>query len=108
ARFLDGQDRFLNTESVKYRLRAGWWTMRARCNLFGIFSKVGLTRPCDEVQSRFCLVEEATPTGPALKTYMAANEVCKHRVFAEVVDAQYDFHGYSLRKFTINVYLTFV
>jgi hypothetical protein len=30
------------------------------------------------------------------------------QVFEEFEDDQFDFHGYSLRKFTINIYLKYV
>ena len=38
--------------------------------------------------------------GLALKRYFAVQ-----KVFNEVEDDQYDFHGYSMRKFTLNVYM---
>lgn len=41
--------------------------------------------------------------GMALKRYHAVQ-----RVFNEIEDDQYDFHGYSLRKFTVNIYLGYV
>jgi peptide alpha-N-acetyltransferase len=31
-----------------------------------------------------------------------------NKVFDDFEDDQYDFHGYSLRKFTVNIYLKFV
>jgi tetratricopeptide (TPR) repeat protein len=40
ARFLDGQDRFLNTKSAKYRLRAGM--VEEASALLGLFTKVRL------------------------------------------------------------------
>lgn len=36
----------------------------------------------------------------ALKRYISIE-----KLFSEFEDDQYDFHGYSMRKFTINVYL---
>jgi len=30
------------------------------------------------------------------------------QVFDEIEDDQFDFHGYNLRKFTINIYLKYV
>ncbi|KAJ7487779.1 NMDA receptor-regulated protein 1-domain-containing protein [Mycena latifolia] len=107
ARFLDGQDRFLNTKSAKYRLRAGM--VEEASALLGLFTKKDAASPgadLEDMQSLFYLVEEADAHnkngnfGPALKKYMAVN-----KVFDEVEDDQYDFHGYSLRKFTINIYL---
>ncbi|KAJ6631099.1 NMDA receptor-regulated protein 1-domain-containing protein [Mycena sp. CBHHK59/15] len=107
ARFLDGQDRFLNTKSAKYRLRAGM--VEEASALLGLFTKKDAASPgadLEDMQSLFYLVEEADAHnrngnfGPALKKYMAVK-----KVFDEVEDDQYDFHGYSLRKFIINIYL---
>jgi N-alpha-acetyltransferase 15/16, NatA auxiliary subunit len=41
ARLLDGQDRFLNTKSGKYRLRAG--LIEEAVEIFGMFTRVGFT-----------------------------------------------------------------
>ena len=40
--------------------------------------------------------------GLALKRYHAVQ-----KVFNEVEDDQYDFHGYSLRRFTLNIYMKY-
>ncbi|KAJ6449420.1 NMDA receptor-regulated protein 1-domain-containing protein [Mycena vitilis] len=107
ARFLDGQDRFLNTKSAKYRLRAGM--VEEASVLLGLFTKKDAASPgadLEDMQSLFYLVEEADAHnrngnfGPALKKYMAVS-----KVFDDFEDDQYDFHGYSLRKFTMNIYL---
>ncbi|KAJ7057790.1 NMDA receptor-regulated protein 1-domain-containing protein [Mycena amicta] len=107
ARLLDGQDRFLNTKSAKYRLRAGM--VEEASALFGLFTKKDAPSPgqdLEDMQSLFYLTEEGDAHnrngnfGPALKKYMAVN-----RIFDEVEDDQYDFHGYALRKFTMNIYL---
>jgi N-alpha-acetyltransferase 15/16, NatA auxiliary subunit len=45
ARLLDGQDRFLNTKSAKYKLRAG--LIEEASDTFGLFTKVpGLSSSC--------------------------------------------------------------
>ncbi|KAF7289948.1 hypothetical protein MIND_01370000 [Mycena indigotica] len=107
ARLLDGQDRFLNTKSAKYRLRAGM--VEEASALFGLFTKKDAPSPgqdLEDMQSLFYLTEEADAhnrnghLGPALKKYIAVS-----KVFDEVEDDQYDFHGYSLRKFNMNIYL---
>ncbi|CAK5272671.1 unnamed protein product [Mycena citricolor] len=107
ARLLDGQDRFLNTKSAKYRLRAGM--VEEASQLLGLFTKKDAPSPgadLEDMQSLFYLVEEANAhnrngaLGFALKKYMAVK-----KVFDDVEDDQYDFHGYSLRKFTISIYL---
>ncbi|KAF7300714.1 hypothetical protein HMN09_00957200 [Mycena chlorophos] len=107
ARLLDGQDRFLNTKSAKYRLRAGM--VEEASALFGLFTKKDAPSPgqdLEDMQSLFYLTEEADAhyrngnLGLALKRYMAVS-----KVFDEVEDDQYDFHGYSLRKFNMNIYI---
>jgi len=86
------------------------------------------------MQSLLYLIEEGDAhyrsgqLGPALKKYVAVQKVCDFvmlssfrtllydnknangplQIFNEVDDDQYDFHGYSLRKFTINIYLKYV
>ncbi|TFK41639.1 NMDA receptor-regulated protein 1-domain-containing protein [Crucibulum laeve] len=107
ARLLDGQDRFLNTKCGKYLLRAG---MIDEANgIFGLFTKKDAVSPAvdlEDMQSLLFLVEEANAQRQngklnlALKTYMSIS-----KVFDEIQDDQYDFHGYNLRKFTINIYL---
>jgi len=58
------------------------------------------------MQSVLFLLEEADAyrqngkTNLALKKYMAVK-----KVFDDYEDDQFDFHGYNLRKFTINIYL---
>lgn len=39
----------------------------------------------------------------ALKRYVGLQ-----KIFNEIEDDQYDFHGYSMRKFNLNVYLEYV
>ena len=79
------------------------------------------------MQSLLFLLEEADAQRRigkphlALKKYMAVKMVGSHsyapfcfilipliQVFDEIEDDQFDFHGYSLRKFTINAYLKYV
>ncbi|KAI0766255.1 NMDA receptor-regulated protein 1-domain-containing protein [Irpex lacteus] len=110
ARVLDLQDRFLNTKCGKYRLRAGM-TEEAQ-EVLGLFTKKDAPSPAadlEDMQSLLFLIEDADAyrrngnLGLALKKYHAVQ-----KVFDEVEDDQYDFHGYSLRKFTINIYLNMV
>ncbi|KAE9391110.1 N-terminal acetyltransferase A, auxiliary subunit [Gymnopus androsaceus JB14] len=107
ARLLDGQDRFLNTKSAKYRMRAG--LVDEASALLGMFTKKDAPSPgadLEDMQSLFYLLEEgdahqrAGRLNLALKRYTAVQ-----KVFDDFEDDQYDFHGYSLRKFTINVYI---
>lgn len=48
ARLLDGQDRFLNTKSAKYRLRAG--LVNEAHEVLGLFTKVRIPISYDEIQ----------------------------------------------------------
>ncbi|KAI0938433.1 hypothetical protein AcW1_001835 [Taiwanofungus camphoratus] len=107
ARLLDLQDRFLNTKCAQYRLRAGF--IDEANEILGLFTKKDASSPgadLEDMQSLLYLTEEADAQlrkgnlGLALKRYTAVQ-----KVFDELEDDQFDFHGYSLRKFTINVYL---
>ncbi|KAL5521607.1 hypothetical protein ACEPAF_2355 [Sanghuangporus sanghuang] len=106
ARLLDLQDRFLNTKSAKYHLRAG--LSEEAQTLLGLFTKKDAPSPgadLEEMQSLLYLTEEADcqkrlgKLGPALKKYLAIQ-----RVFDDYNHDQYDFHFYSLRRFTIGAY----
>ncbi|TRM60398.1 NMDA receptor-regulated protein 1-domain-containing protein [Schizophyllum amplum] len=130
ARLLDGQDRFLNTKSAKYRLRAGLSDEASA--LLGMFTKKDAPSPgadLEDMQSLLYLTEQANAheyngqLSMALKRYMAIAKVCHSfpfaslapprwgilnsvsQVFDDIEDDQYDFHGYSIRKFMINAYL---
>ncbi|KAL5514354.1 hypothetical protein ACEPAG_2442 [Sanghuangporus baumii] len=106
ARLLDLQDRFLNTKSAKYHLRAG--LSEEAQTLLGLFTKKDAPSPgadLEEMQSLLYLTEEADcqsrlgKLGPALKKYLAIQ-----KVFDDYNHDQYDFHFYSLRRFTIGAY----
>ncbi|KIY45057.1 N-terminal acetyltransferase A, auxiliary subunit [Fistulina hepatica ATCC 64428] len=106
ARFLDGQDRFLNTKSAKYRLRAGMNDEAS--NLLGLFTKKDAPSPgadLEEMQSMLYLVEDGDAhhrngkLNLALKRYLSIR-----RTFDEIEDDLFDFHGYALRKFTLIAY----
>ncbi|TFY67170.1 hypothetical protein EVJ58_g1798 [Rhodofomes roseus] len=107
ARVLDLQDRFLNTKCAKYRLRAGLTDEASE--ILGLFTKKDASSPgadLEDMQSLLYLTEEADAhlrkgnLGLALKKYSTIQ-----KVFNEFEDDQFDFHGYSLRRFTINIYL---
>ncbi|KAI0634817.1 NMDA receptor-regulated protein 1a [Trametes polyzona] len=107
ARLLDLQDRFLNTRAGKYRLRAG--LVEEAEEVFGLFTKKDAPSPSqdlEDMQSMLYLTEEADAQlrngnlPMALKKY---NTIVQ--VFKDFYDDQFDFHGYSVRKFLINSYL---
>ncbi|KAI0341366.1 N-terminal acetyltransferase A, auxiliary subunit [Trametopsis cervina] len=110
ARVLDLQDRFLNTKCGKYRLRAGMADEAQE--VLGLFTKKDAPSPgadLEDMQSVLFLIEDADNhrrngnLGMALKRYHAIQ-----KIFNEIEDDQYDFHGYSLRKFTVNIYMNMV
>ncbi|KAH9835381.1 NMDA receptor-regulated protein 1a [Rhodofomes roseus] len=110
ARVLDLQDRFLNTKCAKYRLRAGLTDEASE--ILGLFTKKDASSPgadLEDMQSLLYLTEEADAhlrkgnLGLALKKYSTIQ-----KVFNEFEDDQFDFHGYSLRRFTINIYLDMI
>ncbi|EEB99330.1 hypothetical protein MPER_01010, partial [Moniliophthora perniciosa FA553] len=107
ARALDGQDRFLNTKAGKYLLRAGLNEEAER--VFGLFTKKDAQSPgadLEDMQSLLYLSEEADARYRSGKLHLALKKyVAVHKIFSEFEDDQYDFHGYSLRKFNINIYL---
>ncbi|PPQ74842.1 hypothetical protein CVT26_005222 [Gymnopilus dilepis] len=107
ARFLDGQDRFINTKCGKYLLRAGM--VDEATGILGLFTKKDALSPAadlEDMQSLLFLLESGdsysrlNKPNMALKRYMSVK-----KVFDEWEDDQFDFHGYNLRKFTISIYL---
>ncbi|KAH8116094.1 NMDA receptor-regulated protein 1a [Phellopilus nigrolimitatus] len=107
ARRLDRQDRFLNTKSAKYHQRAG--LLDEAQAILGLFTKKDAATPgadLEDMQSLLYLTEEADAQnrlgrlGLALKKYLAIQ-----KVFDDFNNDQYDFHFYSLRRFTINPYI---
>ncbi|KAH9990949.1 NMDA receptor-regulated protein 1-domain-containing protein [Russula compacta] len=107
AKLLDGQDRFLNTKSAKYKLRAG--LIEEASDTFGLFTKKDAVSPgadLEEMQSLLYLTEEGNAHRRQGKLHHALKKYHSVRkIFEEFEDDQFDFHGYSLRKFTINIYL---
>ncbi|KAG6836733.1 hypothetical protein H0H93_004139 [Arthromyces matolae] len=110
ARLLDGQDRFLNTKTAKYLLRAG--CIEEANAMLGMFTKKDAVSPSsdlEDMQSLLYLIEEGDAhyrsgkLNLALKKYHAVQ-----KVFNEIEDDQYDFHGYNIRKFTLNIYTKLV
>ncbi|KAF8624974.1 hypothetical protein AX15_005610 [Amanita polypyramis BW_CC] len=107
ARLLDGQDRFLNTKCGKYLLRAGM--IDEAVSILGLFTKKDAVSPAvdlEDMQSLLFLTESADAYYRAGKLNLALKKYTAiQKAFNEFEDDQYDFHGYNIRKFTINVYL---
>ncbi|KAJ2918957.1 hypothetical protein MD484_g1411, partial [Candolleomyces efflorescens] len=110
ARLLDGQDRFLNTKTGKYLLRAGM--VQEAGEVFGLFTKKDAESPgadLQDMQSMLYLLEEAKAQEKNGKPNLAVKKyIAVKKIFDEVEEDQYDFHGYNLRKFTLNAYIDLV
>ncbi|KZV98700.1 N-terminal acetyltransferase A, auxiliary subunit [Exidia glandulosa HHB12029] len=110
ARLLDGQDRFLNGKAAKYFFNAG--RIQDAENRLGMFTKKDAPSPgadLEDLQSTAYLLqagaafEREGKLGHALRKFIGIV-----KVFEDVEDDQYDFHGYVLRRFTVNVYSDFI
>lgn len=105
ARLLDGQDRFINTKTGKYLLRAGM--VDEADKIFSMFTRGGAPAAADleEMQAMHYLVEQgdcyrrAGKLNLALKKYYVIQ-----KVFESFREDQYEFHQYSVRKTILNVY----
>ncbi|KAH0834787.1 NMDA receptor-regulated protein 1-domain-containing protein [Lanmaoa asiatica] len=106
ARRLDGQDRYLNTKSGKYRLRAGM--IIEADDVLGLFAKEGSPPGLDllEMQALHYLTEVGDAQRRlgkyhhALKTYYSIQ-----KTFHNFREEQYDFHMYSIRINMLRSYL---
>ncbi|KAF8999086.1 NMDA receptor-regulated protein 1-domain-containing protein [Cyathus striatus] len=86
ARLLDGQDRFLNTSKDAPSPGAD----------------------LEDMQSMLYLIEEANAHRRNGKLNLALKKFeAIRKIFDEIEDDQYDFHGYNIRKFTLNIYLKY-
>jgi tetratricopeptide (TPR) repeat protein len=103
ARFLDGQDRYLNSKHVKYLLRVDDVTQAEATA--GLFTRKEAESPLQDLTDMQCLwflSEEAHSYrrqgnyGLALKRYHAIE-----KIFSEMYEDEFDFHGYCMRKFTL-------
>ncbi|KAK4702781.1 N-alpha-acetyltransferase 15/16, NatA auxiliary subunit, partial [Phenoliferia sp. Uapishka_3] len=107
ARLLDGQDRFLNSKSAKYLLRAD--KVPEAEGIVGLFTKKDAPSPLQDLVDMQCLwfLEEEglsytrqSQFALALKRYHTI-----FNIFTEVEEDQYDFHSYCLRKMTLRAYV---
>eukprot|EP01087_Luapelamoeba_hula_P012172 TRINITY_DN3380_c3_g1_i2.p1 TRINITY_DN3380_c3_g1~~TRINITY_DN3380_c3_g1_i2.p1 ORF type:complete len:936 (-),score=231.59 TRINITY_DN3380_c3_g1_i2:43-2850(-) len=105
ARSLDLADRYLNTKSTKYLLRADFRVQAD--SVVTLFTKDGPTgNNLFEMQASWYELElgdslyRSKQYGEALVQY---TNVEKH--FADFVEDQYDFHSYCMRKLTLRTYL---
>ncbi|KAG1885401.1 NMDA receptor-regulated protein 1-domain-containing protein [Suillus subluteus] len=105
ARLLDGQDRFINTKTGKYLLRAGMVTEAD--TIFSKFTRGGASAAVDleEMQAMHYLVEQGDSYRRAGKLNLALKKYYViQKVFESFREDQYEFHQYSVRKTILNVY----
>jgi peptide alpha-N-acetyltransferase len=105
ARLLDGQDRFINTKTGKYLLRAGMVTEADA--IFSKFTRGGAPAAADleEMQAMHYLVEQGDAYRRAGKLNLALKKYYViQKVFESFREDQYEFHQYSVRKTILNVY----
>ncbi|KIJ50501.1 hypothetical protein M422DRAFT_159469 [Sphaerobolus stellatus SS14] len=107
ARSLDGQDRFLNWKAARYLMRAG--DIEGGLKLLGLFTKKDAPSPGSDLIDMQCLtymLEEGNAhfregrLGHALRKYKAVQET-----FNDIENDQFDFHNYTLRRYSVNIYL---
>jgi len=102
GREIDLQDRFVNSKSVKYWLRAGNISVAER--VVKLFTKPDAKDPLadiTEMQTLWFATERAAQGGEA------GLKECEfvERVFADIYEDQFDFHGYCMRKMTLRSYV---
>ncbi|KAG1732951.1 NMDA receptor-regulated protein 1-domain-containing protein [Suillus lakei] len=105
ARLLDGQDRFINTKTGKYLLRAGM--VDEADTIFSKFTRGGTPAGVDleEMQAMHYLVEQGDSYRRAGKLNLALKKYYViQKVFESFREDQYEFHQYSVRKTILNVY----
>ncbi|KAG1802371.1 NMDA receptor-regulated protein 1-domain-containing protein [Suillus variegatus] len=105
ARLLDGQDRFINTKTGKYLLRAGM--VNEADAIFSKFTRGGAPAGADleEMQAMHYLVEQGDSYRRAGKLNLALKKYYViQKVFESFREDQYEFHQYSVRKTILNVY----
>lgn len=105
ARLLDGQDRFINTKTGKYLLRAGM--VNEADTIFSKFTRGGspVTADLEEMQAMHYLVEQGDSYRQAGKLNLALKKYYViQKVFESFREDQYEFHQYSVRKTILNVY----
>eukprot|EP01104_Vermistella_antarctica_P016821 TRINITY_DN5822_c0_g1_i1.p1 TRINITY_DN5822_c0_g1~~TRINITY_DN5822_c0_g1_i1.p1 ORF type:complete len:958 (-),score=309.01 TRINITY_DN5822_c0_g1_i1:36-2831(-) len=107
ARELDLADRFLNTKSTKYFLRAD--DVDTADNTIKLFTKDGDVSSQQNLFDMQCMWYESecarsweaqNDLGRALKKYIA---ITSH--FHDISEDQFDFHGYCMRKLTLRAYV---
>lgn len=108
TRALDLADRYLNTKCCKYALRADRLVDAEQW--VGLFTRDGESGGMQAIYDMQCMwfelgsAESYLRRGhltPALKMFTAVE-----RHFADIIEDQFDFHSYCLRKVTLRSYVT--
>lgn len=106
ARTLDLADRYLNSKCAKYMLRAGLFERAEEtCALFTREGQPAVEN-LNEMQCMWFLTESARTyfnSQDWASTLQKCHEVEKH--FVDIVEDQFDFHPYSMRKMTLRAYM---
>ncbi|KAL5035235.1 hypothetical protein, variant [Batrachochytrium dendrobatidis JEL423] len=107
ARFLDLQDRCINSKCTKYMLANN--ALKEAEETISLFTRAESVDPIHDLIDMQCIwYAQASGEanlrigayGRALKNF---HQIEKH--FVEIYDDQFDFHGYALRKTTVRAYL---
>ncbi|GAA5798156.1 hypothetical protein HPULCUR_003556 [Helicostylum pulchrum] len=106
AREMDLQDRFINSKSAKYMLRAGQIEEAER--ILGLFTRkdVNTIQDLTDMQCQWFMTEEGhaylgkKDYGKALKRFHTLE-----KFYVDYFDDQFDFHTYCLRKLTLRSYV---
>lgn len=106
AREMDLQDRFINSKSAKYMLRAGEIEEAER--VLSLFTRkdVNAVQDLTDMQCQWFMTEEGNAYlrkkdyGKALKRFHTLE-----KFYVDYFDDQFDFHTYCLRKLTLRSYI---
>ncbi|OZJ02648.1 hypothetical protein BZG36_04404, partial [Bifiguratus adelaidae] len=108
ARELDLQDRFINSKCAKYMLRTN--KVEEAEKTIGLFTRHDAPSPWQDLVDMQCMwfaLEEGeaflrrNDLGKALKRYHVIA-----KTFDDIMDDQFDFHTYCLRKTTLRAYVS--
>lgn len=108
GRNLDLADRYLNTKCAKYGLRADMVTEAE--NWVGLFTRDGDSGGVQALYDMQCMWFELEAAESHLRRGQLALALKKFtavdRHFADMVEDQFDFHSYCLRKVTLRAYVS--
>lgn len=106
GRSLDTADRYVNSKCAKYTLRCN--DIKKSVELCGLFTKEGIL-PDDDLDSMQCMwfgIECASAyqrKGEIGEALRKCHQI--ERNFSEIVEDQFDFHTYCMRKVTLCAYI---